>query len=426
MKLLIKNGLVVDPADKIESKIDIAVNNGKIVKKGKALKLSGAKTIDAKGLVVMPGFVEMHAHFREPGFEYKETIETGSLAAAKGGYTSVCCMPNTNPVIDTQAMVEFIKLKSKQVGIIDVLPIGTITKGGEGKEISAIGELYKAGAVAISDDGACVINSEVLRRALEYSKMFDMPVIEHCEDNDLSADGMMHEGYYSTLLGLRGIPAAAEETMIARDIILARETGGRIHIAHVSTAGSVELIKWAKGSGVKVTAEAAPHHFSLDDSSLQGYDSNFKMKPPLRSAEDVKAVKKALKDGTIDVIATDHAPHAELDKKVEFMYAAFGIIGLETAFPVIVTNLINTNVLTLSQAVAKITINPSSILKLKAGTLSDGADADITIADLNAKEKITKEFFASKSINSPFIGSELSGKIEMTIKKGRVVYRAGM
>lgn len=424
-KILIKNGLVVDPANNIEEKLDILVSNGKIEKVSKNIPANDTKVIDAADLVVMPGFIDMHVHFREPGHEYKETIESGSAAAVKGGYTTVCCMPNTLPPIDNQAMVEFINLKSKQVGLIDVLPIGTITKERKGEELAPIGELFKAGAVAISDDGNCVSNSEIIRRALEYCKMFNIPVIEHCEDTNLSADGMMNEGYYSTLLGLKGIPKAAEEVMVARDILIAKEVSGKLHIAHISTEGSIELLAWAKKQGINVTAEVTPHHFILDESMLTGYDTNYKMNPPLRTKEDVNAIKKALKSNIIDVIATDHAPHAELDKDVEFNVAAFGIIGLETAFPLIITELVSQGVLTLKQAVSKITVNPARILNLSKGTLSVGADADITIADINKEIEITMDFFGSRSSNSPFLGKRMKGSIEMVIKRGKVIYESG-
>ncbi len=357
MKLLIKNGLVVDPANKIEDKLDVLVNNGKIEKVGKNISDKGAKVIDAKGCLVIPGMIDMHVHFREPGFEYKETIASGARAAAKGGFTTVCCMPNTNPPIDNQALVDFILFKSKEAGLIDVLPIGTITKGRAGEELSAIGELVTAGAVAISDDGSPVMNAEILRRALEYCKIFNIPVIEHCEDKNLSGEGQMNEGFYATKLGLKGIPKAAEETMVARDIIIAGEMNARIHIAHVSTAGSCELIRQGKKNGVMVTAETAPHYFALDDSALEGYDTNFKMSPPLRSKEDIKAIKKAIKEGVIDVIATDHAPHAELDKNIEFNPAAFGIIGLETAFSIMVEELIASKAVPLSTAIAAVTLS---------------------------------------------------------------------
>ncbi len=422
MKLLIKNGLVVDPANKIEDKLDVLVNNGKIEKVGKNISDKGAKVIDAKGCLVIPGMIDMHVHFREPGFEYKETIASGARAAAKGGFTTVCCMPNTNPPIDNQALVDFILFKSKEAGLIDVLPIGTITKGRAGEELSAIGELVTAGAVAISDDGSPVMNAEILRRALEYCKIFNIPVIEHCEDKNLSGEGQMNEGFYATKLGLKGIPKAAEETMVARDIIIAGEMNARIHIAHVSTAGSCELIRQGKKNGVMVTAETAPHYFALDDSALEGYDTNFKMSPPLRSKEDIKAIKKAIKEGVIDVIATDHAPHAELDKNIEFNPAAFGIIGLETAFSIMVEELIASKAVPLSTAIAAVTINPAKILRLNKGTLTEGVDADITIANMDKTVKITEEFFASKSTNSPFIGRTMTGTIEYTIKNGRIVY----
>ncbi|MCX7697984.1 MAG: dihydroorotase [Candidatus Goldbacteria bacterium] len=421
-KLLIKNGLVIDPANNIEEKLDVLITDGKIEKVTKNISNSEAKVIDADGLVVMPGFIDMHVHFREPGFEYKETIESGSRAAVKGGYTTVCCMPNTLPPIDNQAMVEFINLKSKQVGLIDVLPIGTITKERKGEELAPIGELFKAGAVAISDDGSCVANSEIIRRALEYCKMFGIPVIEHCEDINLSADGLMNEGYYSTLLGLKGIPKAAEEVIVARDIIIAGEVGGKLHIAHVSTEGSVELLTWAKKKGINVTAEVTPHHFTLDESMLINYDTNYKMNPPLRTKQDIKVLKDALKNDIIDVIATDHAPHAELDKDVEFNAAAFGIIGLETAFPLIITELVSTGILSLSSAISKITINPARILNLKKGTLTVGVDADITIADINKEIEITEDFFGSRSSNSPFIGKKMKGSIEIVIKNGKIIY----
>jgi dihydroorotase len=422
MKLLIKNGTVVDPANKIEEKLDVLVSDGKIEKTGKALTEKDAKVIDANGMTVMPGFIDMHVHFREPGFEYKETIESGSRAAAKGGYTTVACMPNTEPPIDNQAMVEFINMKSKQVGLIDVKAIGAITKGRAGQELAPIGELFRAGAVAISDDGATVMNAEIVRRAMQYSKMFGIPLIEHCEDINLAGDNTVNEGYFGTMLGLKGIPASAEESIAARDIMIAKDTGGKLHLAHLSTAGSVEILKWAKKQGINVTAEATPHHFSLDDSSLQSYDTNFKMNPPLRSKEDVKAIKKALKDGTIDVIATDHAPHAELDKDVEWNQAAYGIIGLETAFPLIITELVEPGVLTMQEAVAKITINPAKILNLNKGTLSQGADADITIADIEKEVEVTEKFFGSRSSNSPFIGRKLKGSVEFVFKNGKLIY----
>ncbi len=422
MKLLIKNGTVVDPANKKEEKADILINNGKIEKVAKSITDKDAQVIDAAGRTVMPGFLDMHVHFREPGFEYKETIESGSRAAAKGGFTTVACMPNTDPVIDNQAMVEFINMKSKQVGLIDVKAIGAITKGRAGLELAPIGELFKAGAVAISDDGCTVMNAEIVRRAMQYCKMFGMTLIEHCEDVNLAGDNTVNEGYFGTMLGLKGIPASAEESIVARDIMIARDTQGRLHLAHLSTAGAVEILRWAKKQGINVTAEVAPHHFALDDSNLVSYDTNYKMNPPLRSKADVEAMKKGLKDGTIDVIATDHAPHAELDKNVEWNQAAYGIIGLETAFPLIITELVGPGVLTISEAVEKITINPAKILNLDRGTLSEGKEADVVIADINKEFEVTEKFFGSRSTNSPFIGRKLKGSIECVIKSGKVVY----
>lgn len=422
MKLLIKNGTVVDPANKKEEKADILINNGKIEKIAKSITDKEAEIVDASNMLVLPGFIDMHVHFREPGYEYKETIESGSHAAAKGGFTTVACMPNTDPAIDNQAMVEFVNMKSKQVGLIDVKAIGAITKGRAGLELAPIGELFKAGAVAISDDGNTVMNAEIVRRAMQYCKMFGMTLIEHCEDVNLAGDNTVNEGYYGTMLGLKGIPASAEESIVARDIMIAKDTGGRLHLAHLSTSGAVELLRWAKKQGINVTAEVTPHHFSLDDSNLVNYNTNYKMNPPLRSKADVQAMKDALKDGTIDVIATDHAPHAELDKDVEWNQAAYGIIGLETAFPLIITELVETGVLTISQAVEKITVNPAKILNLDKGTLGIGMEADIVIADIKKDVTITEEFFGSRSSNSPFIGRTLKGSIEKVFKAGKLVY----
>ena len=422
MKLLIKNGTVVDPANKKEEKADILISNGRIEKVAKSIADKDAEVIDASNMMVLPGFIDMHVHFREPGFEYKETIESGSRAAAKGGFTTVACMPNTDPAIDNQAMVEFINMKSKQVGLIDVKAIGAITKGRAGLELAPIGELFKAGAVAISDDGCTVMNAEIVRRAMQYCKMFGITLIEHCEDVNLAGDNTVNEGYFGTMLGLKGIPASAEESIVARDIMIAKDTGGRLHLAHLSTAGAVEILKWAKKQGINVTAEVAPHHFSLDDSNLVTYNTNYKMNPPLRSKADVEAMKKGLKDGTIDVIATDHAPHAELDKDVEWNQAAYGIIGLETAFPLIITELVAPGVLTISEAVTKITVNPAKILNLDKGTLSEGSEADIVIADVNKEVVISEEFFGSRSSNSPFIGKKLKGSIEKVFKSGKLVY----
>jgi len=432
MKLLIKGGRVIDPTSKTDRIADILIEDGKIVSIGKTPAIShqpsAIKVIDTQGKIVFPGLIDLHTHLREPGHEEEETIATGTRAAAKGGITTVCCMPNTHPVVDNQTTVEFILLKAKNEGVVNVFPIGAITKGLLGEELSEIGELKKAGVVAISDDGETVMNSLIMRRALEYAKMFSLPVISHCEDKNLSKDGVMNEGYYSTVLGLRGIPKEAEEVMVARDIILAQLTGGHLHIAHVSTAGSVELIRQAKKRGIKVTCETAPQYFTLTEEMVSkevitSFDTNTKVNPPLRTKEDVEAIKEGLKDGTIDCIATDHAPHTEEEKNKEYDLAPFGIIGLETLFSLIITELVNkpaSGGLSLMEAIAKVTINPARVLKLKQGELKVGSPADITIVDLNKKWKV--ENFASKSKNSPYLGWQVQGLITITIVNGKIVY----
>jgi dihydroorotase len=418
MKILIKNGHVMDPANAVDEKQDILVAEGKIAKLGRAgsLAANGAEVIDASGKLVVPGLIDMHVHLREPGFEYKETIETGTAAAKAGGFTSVCCMPNTNPVNDGRAVTEFILSRARGASS-HVFPIGAITKGSKGEELAEMGELHSAGCPALSDDGKPVMNAAIMRRAMEYSKIFDLLVISHCEDSSLSEKGVMHEGFVSTELGLRGIPRAAEEVMTGRDIALAELTGCRLHIAHVSTAGSVEMIRAAKARGVLVTAETCPHYFSLTDEAVRGYNTMAKMNPPLRTEKDVAAVKQGLRDGTIDVIATDHAPHALDEKSGEFDYAPFGIVGLETALG-LTFKLIDEGVLSLHEAVRKLSLNPASVLKLGKGTLSIGADADITIIDPNAEWVVDASAFKSKSKNTPFNGWKLKGKAVQTIVKG--------
>lgn len=422
MKLLIKGGRIVDPVNSVDKVMDLLVERGKIVRLNRDIKSDGAKVIDARGMVVMPGLIDMHVHLREPGREDKETILTGSRAAAKGGFTAVCPMANTDPVVDKEGQVEFILSRGRSAGLIDILPIGAVTKGQKGEELAEIGELKRAGVVGLSDDGNPIRDSHVMRKALEYSKMFDLPIIAHCEDLDLSADGVMNEGYISTVLGLRGIPSLSEEAMVARDISLARMTGGRLHIAHVSTAGSVELIRRAKQKGDRVTCETAPHYFSLTDEALKTFDTNYKMKPPLRTAEDVKAIKEGLKDGTIDCIATDHAPHTVEEKDVEFDRASFGVIGLETSLALAITELVDKGIFTLSQLVRCMSCNPAQILGLDKGTLSPGKDADITVVDLNREWQVLSDEFESKSRNSPFIGWKLKGKVVATIHEGKVVF----
>lgn len=417
--ILIKNGRIVDPANGLDACLDLLIHEGKIEKIAKAGSITStiAQTIDAAHMIVVPGLIDMHVHLREPGFEYKETIATGTAAAKAGGFTAVCCMPNTNPVNDNRAVTEFI-LSQARAASARVHPIGAITKGSKGEELAEMGELYDAGCRAVSDDGRPVMNAAIMRRALEYSKIFDLLIISHCEDTALAAKGVMHEGAVSTELGLRGIPAAAEDVMTARDVALAELTGGRLHIAHVSTAGSVRIIREAKARGVKVTAETCPHYFSLTDEAVCGYTTMAKMNPPLRTAEDVAAIKAGLKDGTIDSIVTDHAPHAADEKAGEFDQAPFGIVGLETSLGLSL-QLVRDGVLSLSDLVVKMSANPAKILKLDSGALSVGAVADITIIDPELEWIVDAKQFASRSRNTPFDGWKLKGRAIETIIGGR-------
>lgn len=425
--LLIKNGRVVNPATQTDEVCDLLIKEGLIEKLGKDLSAQGAEVFDATGKVVAPGFIDIHVHFREPGFEYKETIETGSRSAAKGGFTAVCCMPNTNPTIDNEMVVEYVQSVSRKVSDVRVFPIGTITVGQKGEQLAEIGALHKAGVVAVSDDGFPVKNSEIMRRAMEYSKMFNLPVIDHCEDPDLSHHGVMNEGYTSTVLGLKGIPRESETIIIARDIQLARLTGARLHIAHLSTHESVDLVRQAKNEKLSVTCEVTPHHFSLTDEALLGYDANFKMNPPLREKGDVDAILEGLKDGTIDCIATDHAPHADYEKLVEMDYAPFGIVGLETSVSLGLDRLVKTKVLTLSQWVEKMSTAPARLLSLEGlGSLEPGMAGDVTILDLDKEVKIDNEQFESKSKNSPFQGWKLKGGVQTTIVAGNVLLQDGV
>ncbi len=422
-KLLVKKGRVIDPANNLDEHLDLLIADGKIAQVGKQLEDKEAQIIDAQGLIVAPGFIDMHCHLREPGREDEETIESGCRAAAAGGFTSVACMPNTEPPNDSQSVTEFILKQAAEKGIVNVFPIGAATKGLLGEELAEIGELKETGIVAVSDDGNPIYNGNLMRKALEYTGMFDLPVIDHCEDRELSAHGVMNEGYYSTLLGLPGIPAAAEEIMVARNIILTALTKGQLHIAHISTKGSVELLKWAKAQVLRITAEVTPHHFTLTDKEVCSYDTNTKMNPPLRSTEDVDAILQGIKDGTIDAIATDHAPHRRDEKNVEYADAPFGIIGLETAVP-LALGLVNRGVISISRMIAMFTINPASILKIERGTLSPGAVADMTLLNLSERVKIDVNSFQSKSRNSPFHGWELKGRAIITIVGGKVVWSA--
>ena len=421
--LAIIGGRVIDPESKMDRIADIFIRDGVIKRIDKPKSKFGAKeTIDAKEMIVAPGLIDMHTHLREPGREDEETIYTGSCAAVAGGFTSVCCMPNTHPPIDNQETVKFVYEKAKQAKC-RVYPVGCITKNQMGEELTEIYDLVQAGVVAVSDDGKPVSNPQVMRNALEYCRMFDLPVISHCEDLNLSGSGVMHEGFVSTGLGMSGIPSVAEEIMVARDIKLAEFTKARIHIAHVSTEGSVELIRQAKKRGIKVTCEATPHHFSLTHEIIRTFDTNAKVNPPVRSKKDVEALKKGLADGTIDCIATDHAPHSIEEKDVEFDFAPCGMVGLETALGLMITELIEKKVLSWPQAIAKLTINPARILNLNGGRIKKNSPADITIIDPKATWIVEPTKFQSKSKNSPFGKRKLKGKVYYTIIDGKVKYR---
>ncbi|MCX7746818.1 MAG: dihydroorotase [Clostridia bacterium] len=423
MKILIKNGHVIDLKTKLDGVYDILIEGGKVVEIGNNLELSNGDVIDANGKYVLPGFVDAHCHLRDPGFEYKEDIETGTKSAAMGGFTSIACMPNTNPVIDNEAIVKYIFSKAKQDGVVNVFPIGAISKGQKGEELSEIGEMKFAGVVAISDDGRPVKSASLMKKALQYASMFDMTVISHCEDLELAEDGVMNEGYQSTVMGLRGIPSAAEEIMVARDLILAEYTKTPIHIAHVSTELSVDLIRNAKKRGVKVTAETCPHYFSLTEEACEGFNTLAKVNPPLRSQKDVEAIIEGLKDGTVDIIATDHAPHHRDEKNCEFYSAANGMVGFETALSLAVTYLIKPGHLSLPQLVEKMCVNPSKILGLNKGLIEVGKSADITIIDIHDEYTVDVNKFMSKSKNSPFNGFRLTGTVCYTIVEGKVVVR---
>ena len=423
MRLLIKNGRVIDPASGTDDTLDILIDKGKFADIKPKIEGDGLKVIDASRLVVAPGFIDMHVHLREPGQEDKETIMTGASAAARGGFTSIACMPNTAPVNDTRGVTEYIISEAKRNAVVNVFPIAAVTKGLCGEELTDMVDLKSAGAVAFSDDGYPIENSLVMRRALEYSKLLDTLIIDHCEDRNLSSDGIMHEGYYSYKLGIRGIPASSEEIMMARDIILAKKTDAKVHIAHLSVKGAVELLKQAKKENVKITAEVTPHHLFLNDAHLESFDTNLKVNPPLRSSEDVQALLEAIRGGYIDVFATDHAPHTPDEKDVEIDQAPFGINGLETAVPLLLDKLVNKNIITLEKFITMISTNPARILGLKnKGKISVGADADLTILKLHQEVVVDKNQFRSKSHNTPFHGWKLKGVPVMTIVAGKIVF----
>ncbi len=425
MKLLIKNGRLVDPATKTDSTVDILIDKGKIKEIAAQIKsIPGIETIDAAGLVITPGFVDMHVHLREPGYENKETIESGMHAAVHGGFTSIACMPNTNPVNDNRSVTEYIIARAKNCGIANVFPIASISRNLEGKNITQMADLVEGGAVGFSDDGRCVMSADLIRKALEYSSMLDVPIIEHPEDHSISAEGLVNEGFISYKYGLRGILNAAEEVIVARDLILQGRIQSKLHLTHISTGGSVELIRNAKKRKVKVTADATPHHLLLNETLITNYETVYKVKPPLRTEEDRKALIKGLQDGTIDCIASDHAPHTRDDKDREFDYAPFGMIGLETTFQVIYDRLVKTKIIDLNRMVELLSTNPAKVLNLKGrGEVRAGLPADLTILNLNKRFKIDDADFRSRANNSPFIGWEGQGVVEFTIVNGNVVYK---
>ena len=425
MRLVIAGGTVIDPQEDREARLDLLVEDGVV----RALDRPGAfddveaDRIDAAGCTVAPGLIDMHVHLREPGFEYKETVRTGTRAAVAGGFTGVACMANTNPVNDTAAVTRYIREQARAAGLARVFPIGALSKGLRGEELADIGDMLDAGAVAISDDGRPVMDANLMRRALEYCSMFDVPISVHEEDLDLAAGGCMHEGPTALRLGLRGVPAAAEDVMVARDVALARLTRGHVHIAHVSTRTAVEEVRRAKADGLPVTAEVTPHHFTLTEEAVGAYDTNAKMSPPLRLAEDVAAMQAGLRDGTIDAIATDHAPHHRDEKEVEFDCAAHGVTGLETALP-LTLQLVRAGVLTLPQAIRKLTLNPARILGLEHGRLIPGAAADVTIFDPAAVWRVDPLASYSRSHNTPFAGWDMTGTVVRTLVAGRTVHVA--
>ncbi|MDB6035154.1 MAG: pyrC [Verrucomicrobiales bacterium] len=451
--LLITGGRVIDPSQKLDTLADLLIQNGKIIAIGPeaAQKAEpGAEKLDASGLIVAPGLIDLHVHLREPGQTAKETIATGTMAAARGGFTSIVCMPNTSPAIDNPSTVALIHERARTSGIVNVFVAGAITKGIAGEELAPIGSLKKAGVVAITDDGHCVQNNELMRRALEYAKMFDLPVMDHCQDYALVSDGVMHEGYWSAALGLRGWPATGEDMIVARNILLAELTGSHVHCQHMSTAGSVELLRAAKKRGVPVSGEACPHHFTLTDAAIAGseafwredgkgifscgpeegsrpswpiYDTHFKMNPPLRSAKDREAILEGLVDGTLEVLCSDHAPHCDYEKEVEFDYAPFGITGLEAELTLSLMQLYHTRRMSLADIIAKFTSAPARILRLNKGTLKKGADADVTLLDPDKEWVYEWEPSGSKSKNNPFHGWRLKGKAVTTIVNGKVVWQ---
>jgi dihydroorotase len=417
MNLLITGARVLDPSQELDATLDILIEGGSIARVDKKIKAANVETIDASGLIATPGFIDLHTHLREPGQEHKETIATGTRAAVTGGYTAVCAMANTVPPNDERAVTEMMRAEAARNGWCRVYPIGAVSKGLKGEELAELADLHAAGCVAVSDDGKPVWNAQLMRRALEYCSMLGMPVIAHEEDANLVEGGVMHEGYYSTLLGMRGIPAASEETLVARDVILARLTSAHVHIAHLSTAGAVDIVRRARAEGVKVTCEVTPHHIALGDDAVQTFSTNLKMNPPLRSEAHRQALIEGIADGTIDAIATDHAPHHFDEKNVEFDLAPFGVTGLETAFAVCYDRLVREKVIGLSRLIELLSTGPARVFNLPGGTLRKGSLGDVTLLDLDARYQVTKDF-QSKAANSPFVGETLQGRAVATIVGG--------
>jgi dihydroorotase len=423
-KLLLKGGRIVDPAQGVDEIADLLIEEGLVTGHGHDLDADGAEIVEAAGLIVAPGFIDMHVHLREPGQEYKEDVRSGTAAAAAGGFTGVACMPNTVPVNDNRSVTELIIERADEYGAVPVYPIGCVSVGQQGEALAEIGELVEGGCVAVSDDGYPVATAELMRRALEYTRMFDIPVIEHCEDLSLTKKASMNEGAVSTALGFKGHPTAAEDIIVARDLVLAELTGGALHLAHISSAGSLRMIRDAKSRGVNVTCEVTPHHFTLTDGAVRGFDTNTKMNPPLRSQADVDAVIEALADGTVDAIATDHAPHHADEKALEFDLAPFGIVGLETAVPLACDRLLNAGHISLERMIELLSVNPARILRLDAGDLSAGAVGNVTVFDPQRTATVAADAFASKSRNTPFDGWELQGWPVFTVVAGEIVWRA--
>jgi dihydroorotase len=420
MNVLITGARVIDPSQELDATLDILIEDGSVSRVDKRVKApAGIETIDASGLVATPGFIDLHTHLREPGQEHKETIQTGTRAAVAGGYTAVCAMANTVPPNDERAVTEMVLAEAARNGLCRVYPIGAVSKGLKGEELAELADLHAAGCVGVSDDGKPVWNAQLMRRALEYCSMLGIPLIAHEEDANLNEGGVMHEGYYSTLLGMKGIPAASEETLVARDVILARITNAHVHIAHLSTAGAVDVVRRARAEGVKVTCEVTPHHIALADEAVQSFSTNLKMNPPLRSEEHRRAILEGIADGTVDVIATDHAPHHFDEKNVEFDLAPFGVTGLETAFAVCYEHLVRRKVIGLPRLVELLSTAPARIFNLPGGTLRKGALGDVTLLDLDATYEVTKEF-ASMAANSPFVGTRLQGRVVATLVGGAI------